>query len=65
MPHSGDRVKSGWGVFRLAPWHLAGVFETSGEAEAKVAELGPAYTIRYGETRPGSDEFVSRNTKTW
>ena len=63
MPLSAHTFKSGWGVLRVAPWHLAGVFETSGEAEAKVAELGIQYTIRYGETRPGSDEFISRDPR--
>lgn len=53
------KPKSGWGVLRLSPWHLAGVFETSGEAETKIAELGAGYRIRYGDTVPGSDEFVS------
>ena len=57
------KPKSGWGVLRLSPWHLAGVFETSGEAEIKIAELGAGYTIRYGDTVPGSDEFVSTDTR--
>lgn len=55
-PH---RPKSGWGVVRLSPWDLAGVFETSGEAETRIAELGAGYIIRWGEGVPGSDKFVS------
>jgi hypothetical protein len=43
---------------RAKPWHLAGVFETSGEAETKAAQVGGGYVIVYGETRPGSDDFV-------
>jgi hypothetical protein len=57
------KPKSGWGVLRLSPWHLAGVFETSGEAETKIAELGAGYTIRYGDTVLGSDEFVSTDAR--
>ena len=57
------KPKSGWGVLRLSPWHLAGVFETSGDAETKIAELGAGYTIRYGDTVPGSDEFVFADTR--
>lgn len=60
MPQVTDlRVpKSGWAVLRRIPWHLAGVFQISGEAEAKLAELGVGYTICYGDTVPGSDKFV-------
>ena len=42
---------------RDAPWHLAGVFGTIGEAEAAAAKLGAPYKIRYGERIAGSDKF--------
>ena len=51
-------AKTGWGVMRDAPWHLAGVFETIGEAEARATKLGAAYKIRYGEQPAGSDKFI-------
>lgn len=58
MPIPGEMLKRGWGVLRLLPWHLAGVFASSVEAENLVRSLGPAYTIKYGEHVPGSSEFV-------
>ena len=58
MSFPGHKLRSGWGVIRRAPWHLAGVYEISAEAETRVAQLGPEYKIRYGENRLGSDEFV-------
>ena len=51
-------AKTGWGVMRDAPWHLAGVFETIGEAEISAAKLGVSYKIRYGEQPAGSNKFI-------
>lgn len=49
----------GWGVLRPGPWHLAGVFPDKAQAEAHRATLGPAYEVRYGSHRIGSDDFMS------
>lgn len=57
MPIPGEMLKHGWGVLRLHPWHLAGVFTSSAEAESLAQSLGPAYTIKYGEHPPGSSDF--------
>lgn len=50
-------MKRGWGVLRLKPWHLAGVFTSSAEAEDLALTLGPAYTVKYGDHAPGSSDF--------
>lgn len=57
MPIPGEMLKRGWGVLRLQPWHLAGVFTSSAEAENLAHTLGPAYVIKYGEHTPGSADF--------
>lgn len=57
MPIPGDSLKAGWGVVRLTPWHLAGVFKSSVDAENLADRLGPAYTVRYGDHVAGSPEF--------
>lgn len=64
MPIPGEMLKRGWGVLRLQPWHLAGVFASSVETEIVVQSLGPAYTIKYGEHVPGSSEFVFADSPT-
>ena len=61
MPIPGEMLKRGWGVLRLQPWHLAGVFTSSIEAESLAQSLGPTYTIKYGEHAPGSSEFSYSN----
>ena len=41
MPIPGDQLKSGWGVIRLKPWHLAGVFTSSIDAEQLAHLIDP------------------------
>jgi len=62
MPIPGEMLERGWGVFRVQPWHLAGVFTSSIDAENLALSLGPAYTIKYGEHAPGSSEFSFAET---
>lgn len=49
----------GWGVYRMAPWDLAGVFSTAEEAEAVRLEKGESYKAAFGSHLPGTDDFVS------
>jgi len=53
----GDTLTTGWGVLRILPWHLAGVFESSIDAENLVRRLGPGYVIKFGDHVPGSRNF--------
>lgn len=57
-PVPGDTLKQGWGVVRLAPWHLAGVFASSLEAERLAAQLGPGYLVKYGDRVAGAVDFT-------
>ena len=51
MPIPGDDLRAGWGVIRLNPWHLAGVFRSSIDAENLAQTLGPAYAVAAGLLR--------------
>ena len=53
----GDLLKQGWGVVRMRPWHLAGVFASSADAERLAQSLGPEYLVKYGDHAVGSPEF--------
>ncbi len=57
MSIPGEFLKQGWGVVRLEPWHLAGVFTSSAEAENLARTLGRDYTVKYGDHAAGSPEF--------
>lgn len=62
MPIPGEMLRRGWGVLRLRPWHLAGVFTSSLEAESLAQSLGGEYVIKYGDHTPGSAEFSFTDT---
>lgn len=57
MPIPGEMLKQGWGVLRRKPWHLAGVFTSSAEAEALAQNLGASYEVRYGDHDASSSDF--------
>jgi hypothetical protein len=56
-PIPGETMKQGWGVVRVKPWHLAGIFSASIDAEALAEALGPEYQVRYGDQNAGPGEF--------
>ncbi len=64
MPIPGEMLRRGWGVLRLRPWHLAGIFTSSAEAENLAQSLGADYTIKYGDHAPGSSEFSFTDAPT-
>ncbi len=57
MPIPGEMLKQGWGVLRQKPWHLAGVFASSPEAEALAQNLGASYEVRYGDHDASASSF--------
>ncbi len=57
MAIPGETLKQGWGVLRLAPWHLAGVFVSSIDAEKLAEKLGPGYLVKYGDRVPSPPGF--------
>ena len=57
MPIPGDNITQGWGVVRLNPWHLAGVFVSSIDAENLAQRLGPGYVVKFGDHVFGSPDF--------
>jgi len=64
MPIPGEMLRRGWGVMRLRPWHLAGIFASSIDAEALADQLGPGYLVKFGDHTPGSSEFSVSTPQT-
>lgn len=62
MPIPGEMLKQGWGVLRQKPWHLAGIFASSVDAESLAQSLGPSYEVRYGEHEAGASHFSFAET---
>lgn len=52
-----ERPRSGWGVVRVKPWRLAGIYPTRKEAEERRARLGDDYVVRFGDGWTWSDDF--------
>lgn len=50
----------GWGVLRLAPWHLDSVFSSRIEAELKAHQLGKEYECHFGTYQKGGVCFIWR-----
>ncbi|AXA27627.1 hypothetical protein C1S65_16490 [Pseudomonas putida] len=48
----------GWGVYRMAPWDLKGVFETKEDARLQAESAGEGYVVAFGSHRVGTDDFV-------
>lgn len=63
MPIPGEMLKQGWGVLRLKPWHLAGVFASSADAENLARNLGRNYVVKYGDHVAGSRDFAFVETQ--
>jgi hypothetical protein len=55
MPFISGNDRSGWAVVRGEPRHVAGVYETEQEANAKAAEMGEGYEVKYGRVSGDSD----------
>jgi len=48
----------GFGVFRMSPWHFAGLFQIREQAESVQQQLGENYKVAFGSHRKGSDDFI-------
>lgn len=61
-PDSPGWVKA-WGVYRMAPWHFVGPFQSEQEAKAICAEKGDQYKVGFGSHKPGTDDFVMTSSR--
>jgi hypothetical protein len=57
-----DKKVSGWGVIRIKPWHLAGIFSTQIEAVKRMDELGSEYIVRFGDGFTRTGDFLWAST---
>ena len=55
MPFIHGNAGSGWAVIPNDPHHFVGMFGSEEEANAKAAEMGDGYEVRYGRSGDGSD----------
>ena len=53
--------QEGWGVYRVVPWHMHGIYLTELEADAEAVKAGNQYAVGFGTShaRSGNFTFVS------
>jgi hypothetical protein len=64
MPFEAGKTRFGWGVYRSAPWHFVGMFDTKDDAAAKASEMGEGYEVALGENQAGTDNFIKAGKPT-
>jgi hypothetical protein len=48
----------GWGVIRMVPWHVLGIYPTSIVAQIRCMEAGKGYEVHLGEGNEVEQRFV-------
>ena len=55
-PRSVDQ--EGWGVYRVVPWHMHGIYLTELEADAEAVKAGKHYAVGFGSSHARSGNFT-------
>ena len=48
MPDPRTVNQRGWGVYRVVPWHMHGIYRSEAEADAEATKVGGQYTVAFG-----------------
>ena len=48
MPCPSSVNQEGWGVYRVVPWHMHGIYRTEAEADAEAIKVGRQYSVAFG-----------------
>lgn len=58
MPYPRIEDQQGWGVFRIVPWHMHGIYLTEAEAEAEAKTVGYEYNVAIGSSHARTGNFT-------
>lgn len=58
MPYARSVNQEGWGVYRVVPWHMHGIYLTEAEADVEAKRAGPQYTVDFGSSHGPSGNFT-------
>ena len=58
MPDSRTANRHGWGVCRIVPWHMQGVYFTEAEANSEAKKAGREYHVAFGSSHAGTNNFT-------
>jgi hypothetical protein len=57
MHNGGSLNQHGWGVCRLLPWHMHGIYFTEAEANSEAKKAGRNYSVAFGSSDAASGNF--------
>lgn len=57
MPYPSSVNQEGWGVYRVVPWHMHGIYRTEAEADAEVIKVGQQYSVAFGISNAFTGDF--------
>jgi hypothetical protein len=58
MPYPRTVDQEGWGVYRVVPWHMHGIYRTELEADAEAVKAGNQYAVGFGSSHARSGNFT-------
>ncbi len=58
MPYRGPINQHGWGVYRIVPWHMHGIYFTEAEADAEAKTVGCEYNVSFGSSHGSTGNFT-------
>ena len=58
MPYSSSESQIGWGVYRVVPWHMQGIYLSEAKANGEAAKAGTQYIVDYGCLHPATGNFT-------
>lgn len=58
MPYPSIDTQQGWGVFRIVPWHMHGIYLTEAEADAEAEKVGCQYYVAVGSSHARTGNFT-------
>ena len=58
MRQSSNLTHEGWGVYRIFPWHMHGIYLTQSEADVEAKKVGSQYTVDFGSSHAGTGNFT-------
>ena len=58
MRYPRSENQQGWGVFRIVPWHMHGIFLTEADADAEAKKVGCQYKVAVGSLHPRTGNFT-------
>lgn len=56
--------QEGWGVYRVVPWHMHGIYLTEAEADVEAEKAGSQYTVDFGSSHLSTGNFTLVSART-